>query len=868
MKENDPILKSYEELKSIRNTPKKSFIKKEAFQIFQNSTPARKYRGSQIFHNSLFINEKIDKNRISSIVSRKLSINENELNFLNTNIDFKLHEELIDKAIEIFRRGATTFKEKQISISFLNQLEPFNQILAESTKEEIEIILQNLSDNLKYERVLKNRIILKYEDNIDKFHLILQGKVNILVPNEEDIDLTEEEYFYYLLRLRLFNEMGNLKKVLSKNFMTFPMEEKNFDEWVKTAYNTLKLVKGNFKIKFEMTKTTQGHYVDSPYKKQSSNSFAKKFNLGVPVYKNTKRSSALIIQGVNGLERKNVFNTIEKKNMVVKFEKEIILAMKLIEPHNIDLINVDISQIISKNVSTENYINRIKPIKFNYKLQSLRKPTKVITYFVVNTLNTGDKFGDMMSEINFSNELSDNVSTIITCENCDFGILNKEGYKKCLKDVSEKMRKKKVNFLLGIEIFKFCNKNKFKQKFSTCFRKRVINNHEILFHEGEESSTNRMIYFIRSGEFLCHCKKNIYEINEIYENLGYSFLINESDEDDILDKEADVYIKFKKKKHNIKIEYIKENDVIGLDDSIYNNKYIYTFECISPNATVYEIHYNFFKLILNSDPKIVEEVRKYENIHRNILMKLLLKIRENKSQYFKLVEKTGNELNFGPIKFKKFDVNNQLQKLLDLRNRTKNGNIIHKSVHKKKLKVAINSFRNNFNNNNNYQINYLTLNSPNENNKNILSIDNYESKKSKVIVPNLKFNTTESDFNSNNPHIHTLTATTFKEKSNSFSLSKILRQEKSEPKNYFYEDEKTSDRNKKTILSEKKTRNKKFDFSMRKDQTLLPLMDKTQLHIYNAKKITQSIKGLFDDYKNKKDTVFNMLKKSIYNKKL
>ena len=247
-------------------------------------------------------------------------------------------------------------------------------------------------------------------------------------------------------------------------------------------------------------------------------------------------------------------------------------------------------------------------------------------------------------------------------------------------------------------------------------------------------------------------------------------------------------------------------------------------------------------------------------------MKLLLKIRENKSQYFKLVEKTGNELNFGPIKFKKFDVNNQLQKLLDLRNRTKNGNIIHKSVHKKKLKMTINSFRNN--NNNNNQINYLTLNSRNENHKNILSIDNYESKKSKVFIPNLKFNTTESDFNSNNPHIQTLTATTFKEKSNSFSLSKILKQQKSEPKNYFYEDEKTSDKNKKIILSDSNRRNKKFDFSMRKDQTLLPLMDKTQLHIYNAKKITQSIKGLFDDYKNKKDTVFNMLKKSIYNKQL
>ena len=30
--------------------------------------------------------------------------------------------------------------------------------------------------------------------------------------------------------------------------MTFIMEEKNFDEWIKTAYNTLELIGENYKI--------------------------------------------------------------------------------------------------------------------------------------------------------------------------------------------------------------------------------------------------------------------------------------------------------------------------------------------------------------------------------------------------------------------------------------------------------------------------------------------------------------------------------------------------------------------------------------------------------------------------------------------
>ena len=103
----------------------------------------------------------------------------------------------------------------------------------------------------------------------------------------------------------------------------------------------------------------------------------------------------------------------------------------------------------------------------------------------------------------------------------------------------------------------------------------MISNREILLNEGDEPLENRTIYFINSGEFISYCNKNIYEINDMFINLGFNFLINESDEDEVLNKESDDYIKFKKKKIFIKLLYLKGNDIIGLNNSLYNNKYIF-----------------------------------------------------------------------------------------------------------------------------------------------------------------------------------------------------------------------------------------------------------------------------------------------------
>ena len=79
---------------------------------------------------------------------------------------------------------------------------------------------------MKYEYFPKNNLIYRYDDQAENFYVILQGKVDLLVPNEETIKLTENEYYLYLINLRKYNEFVLLTKTINKNMDSFPMNEK------------------------------------------------------------------------------------------------------------------------------------------------------------------------------------------------------------------------------------------------------------------------------------------------------------------------------------------------------------------------------------------------------------------------------------------------------------------------------------------------------------------------------------------------------------------------------------------------------------------------------------------------------------------
>ena len=494
-------------------------------------------------------------------------------------LNFHNNKKLVNQVIEIFKKNKKDEEEKKIINQYILQLQPFSQVLSESGPEETQRILRHLNHSLKYKFFPENKIICKYGELIEQFYLILRGEVDVIVPNEEEVILSEEEYFLYLLRLRIFDENILINKIIAKNSSVYTIEEKNFDDWIRGAYKILVMIRGYqnlFSTKKKVSKNNMNNNINlkSPSKRKSiqRGSIKRSSIQRTSIQRaslqrgSIQRGSIILIQG-NKLLNQNKNNEnenlnsspLEKRNMIIKFQKEILCAMKILEPYNPDLIDVDLSIFHKENITTEEYIGRIKPIKLEYNkdYNELKKSVKIICYFIANSLKKGNKFGDMMSDMNQNNVQTEHVSTIISKENCDFGILDRASYIKCLKEVSERQRKKKLNYLLDLNVFRGCNKNLFMNSFSNFFNKIIIQNNDILFNEGDDAS-NMKVYLIKKGEIELSCNKSIYEINDIFIGLNYKDLVDPEDEDEILNRETDDYIKFKKKKILLKYNIYKE----------------------------------------------------------------------------------------------------------------------------------------------------------------------------------------------------------------------------------------------------------------------------------------------------------------------
>ena len=239
---------------------------------------------------------------------------------------------LVLAAISSFKNSQYSYEPNNLFINFLFQLEPFNQIISESAGDEAQDIIRNLSFNLKYERAKKDTIIFRFGEYSEKFYLILKGKVSVAVPNDEDIELTEEEYFLYLLKLRQYNEKDILNKVVSNNFTSYFFEEKTFDLWVKTAYNTLVMLKtGNNRNNMinPIPRQRRQSVMKSPSKRRKISTLS---STSIP-----KRSRRYSVHAQNFMlnkeqERKAVFDSPEQRNLVMRLESDIINTIKVVDP--------------------------------------------------------------------------------------------------------------------------------------------------------------------------------------------------------------------------------------------------------------------------------------------------------------------------------------------------------------------------------------------------------------------------------------------------------------------------------------------------------------------------------------------------------
>ena len=545
--------------------------------------------------------------------SKRIAIQGNEnivIDYINLS-----QEQFYRRGLELFRNEKRDFNQNQIVIEFLMNLNPFAQGIKEVRKVNYRDLFSSLSFTLKHKFLTKNKIIYKYNDELDNFYLVLKGRVDILVPNEEYIKLTEPEYFIYLLKLRKYNEYKLLEKTLNKNNSKFPMNEQNFDIWIKRAYITI--INYNIKMNIRNKNELKNNSImrrSSVYNKRINHNY---FPIKTIVTFQPKNSNS-----------NNIFNNIlpfeshEERDLALSIQDEIIETFKFIENNKLNSFFENLERE-KENISSEEYINRIKPIFKNNQEKNCileKKDILISNYFLAQSLSSGEKFGEGLSDISYLNN-NKRVETIITSKDTDLAYFSIEQYNDILREISEKSRREKMNFLLNLALFKNNDKYNNLKTFTNYFKQKICKYKEVIYLENNPYEKKHFIYFIQNGEFETKANKNINEIDEILNCTPYKYKLSEIND---IENAKEFFIQ-----KEFKLETFGVNDIMGLSDCVYNNKYLFTVSCKTNHSIIYEINITFFKMLLNISPIIKERLIKMQKVKNNIITNLLYKQRES-----------------------------------------------------------------------------------------------------------------------------------------------------------------------------------------------------------------------------------------------
>ena len=85
-------------------------------------------------------------------------------------------------------------------------------------------LLKNLSENILYENYPKNIILMRYGEKLDKFYIILQGLISIMIPFKFSTKLTFFEYNRYIALLILYKEFELAKITIKENNLTYNVD--------------------------------------------------------------------------------------------------------------------------------------------------------------------------------------------------------------------------------------------------------------------------------------------------------------------------------------------------------------------------------------------------------------------------------------------------------------------------------------------------------------------------------------------------------------------------------------------------------------------------------------------------------------------
>lgn len=434
-------------------------------------------------------------------------------------------------------------------------------------------ILHKLAVFIQGEPFEKNRIICMNGEVGDKFYLIFKGKVSVLVPNPFQVELTPIEYLNHLYTLRRLREYDLMNRTIDANrekYMT--IEILNLASEEHDCYN---ITRGEIVSEEEYLERLQP------------------------------------VKGIIKVRRKSVISIRDENEPVIELidNKE---SKEEENPSNKENLGVQGSD----NAEKEND----KSMKFT-----------LYSYHKICTLGAGKSFGD----IALSKDISNRTATIIASEDSFLGSLHKDVYQICIKDAQEKHRKQNIEYVLSQKIFTNFNADIFERYYFNFFKSVHAGRGHCLYSQGSKPTE---IYFIFDGEVSFQSKMSLSFCTDIVSSLKEktNSIINPLPEAKIkkLNTMHQKMEKFYKDCKTIKIMIVKNKDVIGLDDQLYNGEYFTSAIVTSNSCDYYSIEKGFFDKMIKNELRIRDNyndlmIEKYE-----MMIKRLNGIKYNSIQQF------------------------------------------------------------------------------------------------------------------------------------------------------------------------------------------------------------------------------------------
>ena len=403
-------------------------------------------------------------------------------------------------------------EEIKLITSYLFLMQGLTTLLYKSIESELKesSILNHLlilGEKISLEKILKNSIIMRFGDKGSKAYVNLNGSVAILVKQPTKMDVTEEEYLYYLTNLIRYQEYGLINIIINENFKIFPIdiiddisenniiykrpisshhgkESDKFEERQKTKLSTqINHCKSTKIIERNLVKSTVKNNKNSKIKLNATNEEYKKI---FTVYK----------VNASFLMKKYNLSTISRKALNKCTVEEYIHRLNVITQTNNDIKNKN------KIKKQNEYFSLDEPEERNtYNL-------KIYSYIHVATLPIGSIFGEMA----LSTKNSTRNATIIALENCYLGVLNKNLYINSLKIGADKNLRDTLNFIVELPLFRTIQPAIFYNKYFTSISRHNIENCQNILTEGENPD---YIILLKTGEYSVTAHCSLYDISKL-----------------------------------------------------------------------------------------------------------------------------------------------------------------------------------------------------------------------------------------------------------------------------------------------------------------------------------------------------------------